>query len=354
MYHHQNSRKGWRALVRAVGLAVIAFCCSNLVRAAESPDKDAEPSPELVSVRKIWDKARHCAFTDLIRYQGKWFCTFREGLAHAQDNGKARVVVSVDGEQWESAALVAEPDIDLRDPKVSITPDGRLMMVMGGTIWRESEYVSRHSRVAFSTDGHTWTPTQTVLGDGDWLWRVTWHEGKAYGVSYNSDRWKKTKQPSQTLVVSSDGVNYDKICTLDVTAYAGETTLRFQPDGTMIALVRRESHDRHGWIGTSRKPYEKWDWCDITHHLGGPNFIILTDGSMWAGSRSYPGGAKTVLARMTPKSYEPVLTLPSGGDTSYPGLVFHDGLLWMSYYASHEEKTSIYLAKIRLPAAESE
>ncbi|MBN2308154.1 MAG: exo-alpha-sialidase, partial [Candidatus Hydrogenedentes bacterium] len=76
------------------------------------------------------------------------------------------------------------------------------------------------------------------------------------------------------------------------------------------------------------------------------------DGSLWAGSRSYPGGAKTVLARITPNSYEPVLTLPSGGDTSYPGLVWHDGLLWMSYYSSHEGKTSIYLAKIRLPGVQ--
>jgi hypothetical protein len=55
-----------------------------------------------------------------------------------------------------------------------------------------------------------------------------------------------------------------------------------------------------------------------------------------------------VLARFTPTSYEPVFTLPSGGDTSYPGMVWHDGLLWMSYYSSHEGKASIYLARIRL------
>ena len=51
---------------------------------------------------------------------------------------------------------------------------------------------------------------------------------------------------------------------------------------------------------------------------------------------------------MTPGSFEHVLELPSGGDTSYPGMVMHQGLLWMSYYSSHEaHKTSIYLAKIR-------
>ncbi len=57
---------------------------------------------------------------------------------------------------------------------------------------------------------------------------------------------------------------------------------------------------------------------------------------------------KTVLARMDRDRYEPVLTLPSGGDTSYPGLVWHDDQLWMSYYSSHEGKTSIYLARIRI------
>jgi len=40
-----------------------------------------------------------------------------------------------------------------------------------------------------------------------------------------------------------------------------------------------------------------------------------------------------------------LLRLPSGGDTSYPGLVWHGGLLWVSYYSSHEGRASIYLAR---------
>jgi hypothetical protein len=47
--------------------------------------------------------------------------------------------------------------------------------------------------------------------------------------------------------------------------------------------------------------------------------------------------------------YNPQLTLPSGGDNSYPGMVWHGGQLWLSYYSSHEGKSSIYLAKIKLP-----
>ena len=40
---------------------------------------------KLVGVKKIWDQAPHNAFTDLIRWNGKFYCAFREGLGHAGD-----------------------------------------------------------------------------------------------------------------------------------------------------------------------------------------------------------------------------------------------------------------------------
>jgi hypothetical protein len=41
------------------------------------------------------------------------------------------------------------------------------------------------------------------------------------------------------------------------------------------------------------------------------------------------------------------LTLPSGGDTGYPGFVWRDNKLWVSYYASHENsKSRVYLASV--------
>ena len=45
-----------------------------------------------------------------------------------------------------------------------------------------------------------------------------------------------------------------------------------------------------------------------------------------------------------------LLKFPSGGDTSYPGLVWHNDLLYMSYYSTHEGKTSIYLARLNVTA----
>ena len=54
---------------------------------------------------------------------------------------------------------------------------------------------------------------------------------------------------------------------------------------------------------------------------------------------------------MTAK-YTPAAKLSSGGDSSYAGLVSHKGMLWVSYYSSHEGSTSIYLAKVRIDGAD--
>ena len=320
-------------------LAVLAFAVvlSTTARAAD---------PEIVSVRKVWDAAPHNAFTDLIRFRDAWFLTFRESEGHVGGNGKLRVLTSADGERWESAALLAEEGIDLRDPKLSVTPDGRLMIVAGGSVYDGKTFKGRQPRVAFSQDGHTWTPTTRVLAEGDWLWRVTWHGGRAYGCSYDYRDSDREADRSLKLYASDDGVTYELVTTLRVPNLANETTVRVLPDGEMLALVRRESGNRRGWIGSSRPPYTDWTWNETEHRLGGPNFIALPDGSLLAGTRG--SGPTTVLARMDRTSLTPILTLPSDGDTSYPGLVMHDGLLWVSYYSSHEGKSAIYLAKVRL------
>jgi hypothetical protein len=325
-------------------------------------------NPELVSVRKIWDAGQHNAFTDLIRWHDKWYCTFREAEAHVGGDGKLRVLESPDGDKWDSVALVTEKGIDLRDPKLSVTPDDRLMIVAGGSVYQGKTLLGRQPRVSFSKNARDWTPPQRVLSEGEWLWRVTWHKGSAYGASYNAAARKskeaidaaKGKEPVSNdpaewklkLVASRDGMTYETITHLGVPGHPNETTLRFLNDDRLMAMVRREGGNTFGWIGTSKPPYKDWTWHETKHRFGGPNFIALADGRLYGSSRSYPGGAKTVIARMDRNSYDPILTLPSGGDTSYAGLVDHDGLLWVSYYSSHENKKSaIYLAKVRLPKA---
>lgn len=304
--------------------------------------------PEIVSVRKIWDQGKHNAFTDLIRFRDRWWCVFREGTGHAGDDGRIRVIVSDDGDKWESAALVAQGGIDLRDPKLSVVPDGRLMLIMGGSVYNQGEYQTRAPRVSFSGDGREWTAPRKLLAEDHWLWRVTWHRGTGYSVS----KLGNGRDPRRVMLYrTEDGVRWEWLTEFrDIPAWPNEATIRFLDEDEMVVLLRR---NKTAWIGTSRPPYTQWKWTDTGHQIGGPNFLRLPDGNLWAAGRRYGETPTTVLARMTRDSYKPILTLPSGGDCSYPGMVWHDDLLWMSYYSSHEGKTNIYLAKIRLPLREA-
>ncbi|MFB3827899.1 MAG: sialidase family protein [Bryobacteraceae bacterium] len=319
----------------------------------------AAPQLEVISVRRIWDQAPHSAFGDIIRFRDRWFCVFREGRRHVarpgeEDDGKLRVIASRDGEAWKAAARIAEKGIDLRDPHFSITADGRLMIVAGGSEYPAGRYAGRQPRVMFSGDGSRWTAPRRILEPGHWLWRVTWHGGRAYGVSkYGSPSKEMPANPRRVrLVTSVDGLAWDSVAELNVPG-GDETTLRFLPDGRMAALMRRVWDDGDlAMIGLSAPPFQQWQWSKTAHYIGGPNFIVLPSGAMIAGGRVFPGGdrrtPRTALGPLSYTAWEPSLTLPSAGDSSYPGFAWHRGMLWVMYYSSHEGKTAVYLAKLRV------
>jgi len=320
------------------------------------------PGPELrlISVRRIWDTAPHSAFGDIIRFHNYWFAIFREGESHVthpgtQADGILQVIVSADGKTWKAAARIEEPGIDLRDPHLSITADGRLMAVAGCSEYPMGIYRGRQPRVMFSYDGFTWTAPQKVLERGHWLWRVIWEKGTAWGVSkYGSPGKELPDNPRRVnLVRSRDGLRWETVCELNVPG-GDETTVRFLADGRMVALMRRrlQTGDPGPVIGVAEPPYLNWKWTEVKDFMGGPNFIVLPDGRLIAGGRWYehgtPDSQTTAIGPMTLTSYQPQLVLPSGGDTGYPGFAFHNNRLWTLYYSSHEGRTAIYLAEIQV------
>lgn len=313
--------------------------------------------PWLISVDRVWDFALHNAFTDLIFHQNKWFLTFRESDKHeGGDSGAIRVLSSVDGIIWRSAAYLSLRGVDLRDPKLSVTPSGGLMLLAGGTVYStDKRYLTSQTRVAFSDSGDNWSQLLPVLGQHEWLWRVTWYQGKAYGVSYRlEDPMDDHSGSIATLFESDDGLNYTPLARLDVDGDPSEVTLRFADTGMMVALIRRSKLSCSAWIGASFPPYDEWSWVLTEHSFAGPNFVILPSGKMWAAGRMVaktPYGCmeKMVLARLDFDGLHPVMVLPSGGDTGYAGMVYRNNALHVSYYSSHEGKSAIYLAKIQLP-----
>ena len=324
---------------------LVFFCASGSIISQNTPEHDL-----IISVERIWDRAAHNAFTSLIEFNGKLYCTFRESNGHVSDiNGTIRVIASDEGQNWYSVAHIFERGVDLRDPQLSVTPDNRIMLNIGGSIYTNGKLEGMKPKISFSDkDGRNFSTPQNVYIDEkirtgkDWLWRATWHQGKSYATIY-----QPTKEKSVQLIVSDDGINYKYITTFDVIG-GNETTLRFSSDDKMIAVVRRDS-ERNGFIGISEPPYKTWEWNELEQRLGGPDLILLEDGNMLCATREYPSDhkEKTILAKVELNGkFTKLITLPSGGDCSYPGFVMRDSILNVSYYSSHEEKTAIYLAKI--------
>ncbi|MDF1814901.1 MAG: sialidase family protein [Verrucomicrobiales bacterium] len=328
-------------MLRSSILILIFLFSISLSRGADYPQ------PKLISTQRIWDLGNHNAFTDLVFHEGRWYCVFREGSKHVSPDGSIRVITSEDGENWQSIALITHEIEDLRDAKLIVLPDGRFML--NGAGMQADKEIRYHSFVWFSSDkGKTWTK-ETPIGDpGFWLWRAQYHKGYIYSMGYRTDRNREER--IATFYRSKDGMDYERwIPELNLDKGVGEDTILFLEDDSALCLFRHETGDKMAFLGKANPPYDNWSWTKLNYRIGGPNMIQLPDGNIIAATRLYDKKARTSLSWLDPEKGEMTecLTLPSGGDTSYPGMVWKDGVLWVSYYSSHEEKTCIYLAKVK-------
>ena len=315
----------------------------------EKPSKPAPAKAEIVYVDKVWDRAGHSAFTDLIHYHERWFLAFREASTHVSGDGAIHILSSPDFEHWQETARITHPAGDLRDPKLCQTPDGRLMLTTALAL-RQPAGAQHQSYAWFSREGRVWSAPEAI-GDPDvWIWRVHWHRGKALAMGYGTG-----KERFLRAYVSADGSRFETLNpTVLAEDYPNETSILFQHDETALCLLRRDQGTKTALLGRSRPPYRGWTWSDLGVRIGGPHMILIPDGRIVAAVRLYDGTTRTSLCWLDPEHNEltEFLTLPSGGDTSYAGLVFYAGLLHVSYYSSHEDRTAIYTAKVKLPAKE--
>lgn len=324
------------------------LCIAASVSTPRLHAQQTERSVELLEVQKIWDRAPHNAFTDLLRFDNKWYCAFREGSSHVSDDGRLRVIRSQDGREWTSVALMEWEGGDVRDAKLSLSAEGQLMLNGAVRFLKPVEGNTHQSVTWLSRNGVEWSePFACPSGLGTWRWSVTWHQNIAFSFGYTG------KDKQGCLYRSVDGKTWDTVkddVYPDAETYGNETSLVFRNDDTAYCLLRRDKGSCSAMLGVSSPPYTEWTWNDLGTRIGGPKMIPFGKDRFLAGVRLYDGGQRTSLCWIDPRegTLTEGLKLPSRGDTSYAGLVLHVGVLWVSYYSSHEGKTAIYLAKVKI------
>ena len=330
----------------AIFVAVPAF-------AVDEGAVPAQDSARVLRFQMIWDAAPHNAFTDLIRWKERWYCSFREGSEHASYDGSIRIVSSTDGEKWTCAAEFGEDDSDVRDPKLCVLPDGRLLVGVGVRKQDEKDPKNWHtrSRVYITGDGEKWE-SHTIGDPQVWMWRYVTRGKYVYSLGYRQRPKGLGGETFLNIYRSRDGEYWEKITQTDAGGgYVNEAAFVFDPEDRCVVLLRREGGNSR--LGLARPPYTDWRWTDLNDRFNGPALIRLPDGRLLAGGRTKPPGAdspKTALAWLTvdPPSLHPLLTLPSQHETGYPGLYLHDNQIWASYYSSKSGKCAIYIAQVEL------
>jgi hypothetical protein len=221
-------------------------------------------------------------------------------------------------------------------------------MLTAVAAYPESAPVRHRTHAWYSSDGRTWSDPVEIGEPNIWLWRVIWHQGAAYGVGYSTvgERFAR-------LYHSEDGRRFDVLVPrLFDSGYPNEASLGFEPGDTMVALLRRDGQADTAQVGWARPPYTQWTWKDLDVRIGGPHWTRVAGSTWLAAVRLYQPKQRTALAWIDigTANLSEILELPSGGDTSYAGMQWHEGRLWVSYYSSHEGRSSIYLARVALGA----
>jgi hypothetical protein len=301
-------------------------------------------------LKKIGNKAQHNAFVDLCEFKKQLFCCFREAENHVSAEGTIRIqTLDFQGNVLLSNRI-AMPKTDLRDPKITVSPDGHMLLIAYARQTSvNNQTIGRRNLTWISQTGHSWSAAKEFADRGWWLWRLRWHNNQAYGFAYNkhqnaihlySGNPRRSFHLHQPFALSLH--KHKK-------GYPNESDLIFD-NNKAFAIVRRDADSYSAQLGHSIFPYKKWSWIDLGRYIGGPIMMRLDKNfALVAGRIVKKGRLVTGLLKMNLSNgdLQELLILPSAGDNSYPGLVLKEHMLYVSYYSSHEDnKSCVYLAQI--------
>ena len=339
--------------------------CAFAMQASAGED---EPLARIDWMQKAYGDGRHNAFTDLTRWKDMYYLCFRHGEDHGSMDGEIRVMRSPDMKTWEPCGTLKTFGDD-RDPHFAVTGE-RLYVYFG--VW-DLEHAEDHgtpsrqdvrSHFASSEDGQTWSDVRGVYEQKWWLWRVRHHGGAFYSIAYSAYRPRPPMRESR-LLRSEDGLAWELVSTVTTERMSGEADMWFEDDGSMWLVTRTGDAPGNAWLHRSDPSKQTWTAHDLGELIHSPAIAEWKGRFFVAGrGRNADGGDVTRLWELYPDEcrVRPLLTLPSGGDTSYPGLVADPASLdagqpafFISWYSQHDQESepnhtkstaSVYVARV--------
>jgi len=337
---------------------------------------------------------RHCAFSSLLLWHGTLYLAYREASTHGiYPPGKIvllRAALPVDNTmpQW-TVQQTFHTGGDDRDPKLFDAGPYGIGIVWGTYYPRWPESWSAHpvlraketdliSHVVLSRDGQAWSTPQQMFRPNYWVWSVLYVEDDLqapfYAAAYQAGGGGPIDLSHSIHCLQSADARLWWYDSLIVPETYGRNSLPSEPAlallddvGTLGCVVRQEKLPLCVLVGQERKGTRKWTiQKGKTSCVHAPALINI--GDTWIlGGRKLVFDAPAIRNVVTPSKYgttpekvttatmslwefdwddgmsKPLLTLPSWGDCSYPGLVWDDAnqVLWCAYYSQHAHMREI-------------
>jgi len=323
------------------------------------------PEVMVSNVRRVFYNGEHNAFTDLIRFKGRFYLTFRSCPDGHMVHPTSSIIIlsSSDAKQWKQVHRFSVAKRDTRDPHF-LAFKGKLFVYTGTwysgetTLKSEDYDLNKHlGYAAWSEDGAKWHSPIMLEGTfGHYIWRANTLGTKAYLCGRRKKDFEMAPRGEgptveSAMLESDDGLIW-RTRSLFQEVRGDETAFQFEADGSIIAIGRRGRDNVQ--LLRSQPPYMRWQREELDRYIGGP-LLVRWGGRFVVGGRKTIGdkGPKTSMCWLVRDKLYEFAELPSGGDNSYPGFVeISPKRAIMSWYSSHEKDadgktiTAIYMADL--------
>lgn len=279
-------------------------------------------------VYTILSSEYHLGFPDITKFENNWYVSLRLSEGHMPEKmGNVLIYKSNDLKKWELEQVYTQNGYDIRDPKLLVANNKMYIHFNSTTIspYGESrnDYISEYNQ--YSKKWNNATKINKNSDKKSWFWRITYHNGKFYTISYSAGKIQ--------LFESSNGIDFKPIYNYDSNSILTESTLRFHDYKAYILI--RVNRGGETLLGVSdENSLTSWTFKTLAiNEIGGPNFLFYNNYIFLSG-RNIDRTSLFSYNLNTSLFTDTGLSFPSGGDTGYPGMLIENDILYLVYYSA--------------------